>query len=299
MNNEIEALNRNNTWTICDFPIGRKPIGSKWLWKIKYKAFGDIERYKARLVAKGFSQREGFDYDETFNPVVKMVIVRCLIALAVVNNWPLYQLDVNNAFLYGDLLEDVYMTLHEGYNNECNTKHNGENFIALLMYVDDIVITQNDNVGISEFKVFLSTKFMMKDLGVLIYFLGIDVVENDLVSWKSKKQATISKSSSEAEYRSMSTASSEIVWLGNLLHSLGLKDLYPVELFCDNSSAIQIAANLVFHERTKYFELDVHFVKEKVLVGIIKTVKISDLVCKDLGRKDIVRKKKKGSSSSA
>ncbi|GJU39103.1 uncharacterized mitochondrial protein-like protein, partial [Tanacetum coccineum] len=96
-----------------------------------------------------------------------------------------------------------------------------------------------------------------------------------LVSWKSKKQPIISKSSSEAEYRSMSSASCEVVWLGNLLHSIGLKDLYPVELFCDNSSAIQIAANHVFHEMTKHFELDVHFVREKVLTGVIKTVKIS------------------------
>ncbi|GKG14266.1 ribonuclease H-like domain-containing protein, partial [Tanacetum coccineum] len=55
MNNEIEALNRNNTWTVCDLPVGRKAVGSKWLWKIKYKSTGDIERYKARVVAKGFS----------------------------------------------------------------------------------------------------------------------------------------------------------------------------------------------------------------------------------------------------
>ncbi|GJY48457.1 putative RNA-directed DNA polymerase [Tanacetum coccineum] len=463
MNNEIEALNRNNTWTICDLPVGRKPIGSKWIWKIKYKASGDIERYKARLVAKGFSQKEGFDYDETFSPVVKMVTVRCLISIVVVNKWPLYQLDVNNAFLYGDLVEDVYVTLPDGYNNvdkskvcklnkslyglkqaprqwnaklttalaehgfeqskfdySLYTKHRSGMFIALLVYVDDIVITGSDIDGINEFKLFLSTKFLSKDLGSLKYFLGIEVIENDLglcmtqrkycmellheygllaarpvdiplpentilscdetendkylsdfttyqklvgkliyltntrpdisydvhclsqhmhsplqshfkdalrvlrylkgspgcgvqfyknqdlklkayanadwakcpktrksvtgfcvflgktlVSWKSKKQATISKSSSEAEYRSMSSASCEVVWLGNMLHSIGLKGLYPVELCCDNSSAIQIAANPVFHERTKHFELDVHFVREKVLAGVIKTVKVS------------------------
>ena len=103
----------------------------------------------------------------------------------------------------------------------------------------------------------------------------------------------------------MSSASCEIVWLGNLLHSIGLKNLYLVELFCDNSSTIQIVANPVFHERTKHFELDVHFVREKVLAGIIKTVKISsdmqtndiftkclgvvqhNLCCKSLGMFDI------------
>nr|GEU51383.1 hypothetical protein [Tanacetum cinerariifolium] len=120
MNNEIEALHRNNTCNVYDLPIGKKPTGCKWIWKIKYKASGEIERYKARLVAKGFSQREGFDYDESFSPVVKMVTVRYIISL--VNNWPLFQLDVNNVFLYGDLVEDVYMTLPDGYNNEDKSK---------------------------------------------------------------------------------------------------------------------------------------------------------------------------------
>ncbi|GKA24272.1 ribonuclease H-like domain-containing protein [Tanacetum coccineum] len=118
INNEIEALNRNNTWTICDLLKGRKDVGSKWLFKIKYKSTRAIDRYKAMLVAKGFSHREGFDYMETFSPVVKMSNVRCMLNVAMCNNWDLFQLDINNALLYGDLYEDVYMTLPPGFDNQ-------------------------------------------------------------------------------------------------------------------------------------------------------------------------------------
>ncbi|KAJ0872693.1 putative RNA-directed DNA polymerase [Helianthus annuus] len=117
MNDEIQALHRNHTWDIVDRPKNRSIVGCKWIYKIKYKSNGEIERFKARLVAKGFSQKEGIDYEETFSPVVKLVTVRCIIALAVQNNWNLYQLDVNNAFLYGDLNEEVYMSLPEGYQS--------------------------------------------------------------------------------------------------------------------------------------------------------------------------------------
>ncbi|GJS83806.1 putative RNA-directed DNA polymerase [Tanacetum coccineum] len=90
MNSEIEALNDNQTWVITDLPPGIKAIGNKWIHKIKYKSSGDIDRYKARLVVKGCSKKEGVDFDETFSPVVKMSTVRCLIALSVTNNWPLF-----------------------------------------------------------------------------------------------------------------------------------------------------------------------------------------------------------------
>ncbi|GJU85148.1 ribonuclease H-like domain-containing protein [Tanacetum coccineum] len=115
MNTEIEALNRKNTWVITDLPLNRKLIGCKWIYKIKYKSNREIKRYKARLVAKGYNQRKGVDYDETFSPVVKMVTVSCLISMVVNQGCPLFQLDVNNAFLYGNLNEEVYMTLPPGY----------------------------------------------------------------------------------------------------------------------------------------------------------------------------------------
>ncbi|GJT69272.1 ribonuclease H-like domain-containing protein [Tanacetum coccineum] len=122
MNNEMEALFRDNTWILTDLPVTKKTIGCKWLFKIKYKSSGEIERYKARLVAKGFSQRKGIDYKEKFSPVVKMIIVRCIISLSMHNNWPLFQVDVNNSFLYGNLHEDGYMDLPPGYYDKSQTK---------------------------------------------------------------------------------------------------------------------------------------------------------------------------------
>ncbi|GKE26416.1 ribonuclease H-like domain-containing protein [Tanacetum coccineum] len=96
-------------------PVGRKPIGSKWVFKVKYKSTGEVEWFKARLVAKGFNQRDGIDYEETFSLFVKIVSVRCILLIDVYHNWPIFQLDINNAFLYDDLVEDVYMSLWNGY----------------------------------------------------------------------------------------------------------------------------------------------------------------------------------------
>lgn len=109
MHAELEALQQNNTWSMVPLPIGHKPIGCKWVYKIKYKSDGTIERYKARLVAKGYTQVEGIDYQETFSPTAKLTTLRCLITVAAARNWFIHQLDVQNAFLHGDLHEVVYM----------------------------------------------------------------------------------------------------------------------------------------------------------------------------------------------
>ncbi|GJR73436.1 putative reverse transcriptase domain-containing protein [Tanacetum coccineum] len=126
--------------------------------------------------------------------VVKMTTVRCLINIVVQKDSPLYQLDVNNAFLYGDLCEDISMTLPLGFssNNDkvvckLNNKYDyslfvkgsGNTFVALHVYVDDIVITGSDIKQIDDFKQYLKSKFQIKDLGLLKYFLGIEVLRNN------------------------------------------------------------------------------------------------------------------------
>ena len=111
---EVRALEKNGTWEMSDLPNGKNTVGCKWIFTVKHKADGSVERFKARLVAKGFTQSYGIDYEETFAPVAKLNTIRVLLSLAANLDWPLHQLDVKNAFLNGDLEEEVYMEVPPG-----------------------------------------------------------------------------------------------------------------------------------------------------------------------------------------
>ncbi|KAL5577658.1 hypothetical protein UlMin_019357 [Ulmus minor] len=463
---EMEALEKNRTWEIVDLPKEKKLVGCKWVFTVKYKADGTLERYKARLVAKGYTQTYGIDYQETFAPVAKMNTVRVLLSLAANFNWPLQQFDVKNAFLQGDLEEEIYMRIPPGYggalgaNKACRLrkalyglkqsprawygrfakvmlksgykqsqgdhtlfiKHSQDGKVTvLLVYVDDIIITGDNEIERERLKECLTKEFDIKELGRLKYFLGIEVAHSqegifisqqkyvtdlltetgklgckpavvpvdpnqklgeapedlavdremyqrlvgkliylshtrpdiayavsmvsqfmhsprevhlqaayqilhylkgslvleaytdadyaesvvnrrstsgyctfiggNLVTWRSKKQSVVARSSAEAEFRAMALGICELLWLKIILDDLKIKRSGPMRLYCDNKSAISIAHNPVQHDRTKHIEVDRNFIKEKLDSGLVctpyvsTTEQLADILTKGLSSK--------------
>ena len=118
MNDEMESLKRNETWELKELPLNTKPIGNKWVYKIKRDTKGEIVKYKARLVAQGFSQKYGKDYDQVFAPVVKQTTFRTFLAVAGIKGWIVRHYDVKTAYLNGVIEDDIYMYQPRGFLEE-------------------------------------------------------------------------------------------------------------------------------------------------------------------------------------
>jgi hypothetical protein len=224
MDDEINSIEKNDTWDLCDLPKGHKTIGVKWVFKTKLNKNGEVDKYKARLVAKGYKQQCGVDYTEVFSPVARHDSIRLVIALAAQNSWPIFQLDVKSAFLHGYLEEQVFIDQPPGYvkfGNEhkvyrlkkalyglkqaprawynrietyflkvgfvkCPYEHTmfvkiGDKGKVLIvcLYVDDLIFTGDCAAMFSEFKKSMMNEFEMTDLGLMHYFLGIEVMQLD------------------------------------------------------------------------------------------------------------------------
>jgi hypothetical protein len=220
MDEEIKAIEKNNTWELTTIPKEQNPIGVKWVFKAKKNAKREIERYKVRLVAKGYSQQPEIDYGEVFAPVARLETKRMVISFAVQNKWKIYQIDVKSAFFNGILEEEIYVEQPMGYvikgdeekvlklkkalyglkqaprawNSRIDNyfQKNGftkcpheyalyakvcenRNILLVCLYVDDLIFTGNNSSMFEDFKKAMTQKFEMTDIGLMSYYLGIEV----------------------------------------------------------------------------------------------------------------------------
>lgn len=235
---EFNAMEASNTWDVTTLPSGKKVVGCRLLYSLKFNANGTLERRKVRLVAKGYTQKEGQDYNETFSPVAKMATVKLLLKVSATKRWFLTQLDISNAFLNGDLEEEIFMKIPEGYaerkgvvfppktvlklnksiyglkqasrqwfkkfssalldlglikahgDHSLFVKSRNDDFVVVLVYVDDIIIASTSEEATSELIAGLKSYFKLRELGPLKYFLGLEIARtSDGISVCQRKYA--------------------------------------------------------------------------------------------------------------
>ncbi|KAE8681124.1 hypothetical protein F3Y22_tig00111342pilonHSYRG00188 [Hibiscus syriacus] len=431
MDEEIKAIEKNDTWELTSLPKGHKAIGVKWVYKTKQNAKGEIERHKARLVAKGYSQKAEIDYDEVCAPVARLETIRLIISLAAQNKWKIQQMDVKSAFLNGVLEEELYIQQPPGYEvkghedkvlklkkalyglkqaprawNSRIDKYFQENgfnkYMGLMAYYLGIEVKQqNDGIFISQesyakeilkkFKMenckpistpaeygikmtkheegesvdptffkslvgslryltctrpdilhavglvsrymespttthFKAAKRILRYLKGTIDFGLFYSVSNDYklvgysdndwggdidnrrsttgfvffmgdiaFTWMSKKQPIVTLSTCEAEYVAATSCVCHAIWLRNLLKEIGLIQEEPTKVCVDNKSAIALAKNPVFHDRSKHIDIRYHYIRECVArkdveVEYVKSQdQVADIFTKPLTSEDFLR----------
>nr|GEX51344.1 ribonuclease H-like domain-containing protein [Tanacetum cinerariifolium] len=300
MHDEYNELVKNGTWILVPRLAGINFVRSMWLFKHKFHADGTLSRYKSHLVAGGSSQQLGIEYDDTFSPVVKPATIRTVLSLAVSHKWPIHQLDVKNTFLNGDLSETVYMHQPQALWTPGTLTKLGFSDLQVMSLVLDFTIAV----------VTLLYSFFVRDLRpdisyavqqIFLYMhdprephltalkhadwagcpstrrstLGYCVFLGDnLLSWSSMCQQTISHSSAEAEYQGVANVVAETTWLRNLLRELHSPLSATALVYCDNVSTTYLSANHVQHQRTKHIEIDIHFVRDLVTAGQVRVLHV-------------------------
>ncbi|GKD28770.1 ribonuclease H-like domain-containing protein [Tanacetum coccineum] len=240
MHDEYHALIKNKTWTLVPRPPDTNIVRCMWLFRHKYLADGTLSRYKARLVANGSTQLEGVDVDETFSSVVKSGTIQIVLSLAASRHWPIHPLDVKNSFLHGDLSETVYMHQPLGFR-------------------DSVDIIRS-----------LLQEFAMTDLGPLNYFLGISITRDSSGLFLSQKKYSI-ELLDKAHMDNCNPSRTPI----DTESKLG-SDGDPVsDLTLYRSLAVYLStAQSVLHQPTKHNEIDIHFVRDLVVVGQVRVLHV-------------------------
>lgn len=460
MSSEFNSTTENHTWDLVEIQKFMNIVGCRWVFTIKYHPNGEIDRYKARIVAKGYHQQPGVDYTDTFSPVIKSTTIRIVLGLAVNQDWPIRQIDVNTAFLQGRLKEQVFMSQPPGFSDPAKPNHvcqlkkalyglkqaprawyselksfllatgfqnsladtslfifrKANQFVYVLVYVDDILITGTNPQMVQRVIDELANRFSIKDMGHISYFLGIEarrtsqglhlmqkkyvidlltktnmlhakpvatplasspkltlnsgttlsdpreyrqivgslqylaLTRPDIsyavnrlsqfmhkpttdhwgavkrvlrylsgtlthgiflrkqanptlhafsdadwagdsddyvstngyiiylgshpISWTSKKQQGVARSSTEAEYRSVANTAAELRWICSLLSELGVTVSTTPTVYCDNIGATYLCANPVFHSRMKHIALDYHFVRSQIQNKVLRVTHV-------------------------
>nr|GEV40645.1 hypothetical protein [Tanacetum cinerariifolium] len=268
---EIDSIMHNDTWELTDLPLGCKALGCKWILKRKMKVDESIAKYKDRLVIQGFRQNEGIDFFDTYAPVARISTIRLLLALAAIHDLVFHQMDVQTAFLNGDLDEEIYMKQPEGFvmsGHESKTKE----FFSSKSNMNDLgeaevilgIKRGNNGTLVSQLEYSRAIRCLMYAMistrldiafavGKLkyhwstsgwVFFLG-----GGAIFWALRKQTCITSSTIESEFMALAAAGNKAEWLRNLVYEIPLwpKLISTISIRCDSAATLAKAYSQVYN----------------------------------------------------